>query len=671
MICKVSFFKSIRETLKHHVASVFATCLVFFVQLIVFALQVQNLTQESPLYASDTKYLFRQLQNMTQPGYGYMIPVILVAILLAFDFFRYLHSKKQIDFYESLPVRRKTWYAIRTFTAFLIFLLPFTLCIGMEMLLFGVFDVATSALLLQLLWNYVCMILTFLATWFTAVLAMVITGHSVIASFGFFVLCAYAPIFIRFLYPAYAYSFFKTYVSGEIPLHFLTYFSPIGAAAKLIQDSSGAWSEASHGKDFLILLIFIFLLGGVTYYLFVNRPSEAAGRAMTFEKANPIIRILLVIPLTLYLGIGLYDMTSVGKNIWLVFGFIIGAILLHGIIESIFQFDIRGFLAHKKQVICCMIACVGITCLFWFDLLGYDSYLPDSNEVESISIQVYNDYYYGNTEDGDGISGEYLEDALLLAKNILNQNVKETDEDSEWIQFEYRLKNGAVRKRSYSMNFEQNKELLDKIYATKELKDDYCRLYHSDWSHITSVRWVDSATDFSLNLSDTEMEHLLETYLAEYTPFTYSQERTEIPLGYLVIYQEEEMPDNKAIYSSVNPFETYCYIYPEFTQTISILDGFLARDTRTQDYGSISESILDKYEIVSLEFYREDYKIFISDPDRINTVKEQLIVSEYFYKSYKKYNPEEYYDGTIGLTTGDGIRYVSVMIPKDVSDTFQ
>ena len=131
------------------------------------------------------------------------------------------------------------------------------------------------------------------------------------------------------------------------------------------------------------------------------------------------------------------------------------------------------------------------------------------------------------------------------------------------------------------------------------------------------------------------------------------------------------MPDNKAIYSSVNPFETYCYIYPEFTQTISILDGFLARDTRTQDYGSISESILDKYGIVSLEFYREDDKIFISDPDRINTVKEQLIVSEYFYKSYKKYNPEEYYDGTVGLTTGDGIRYVSVMIPKDVSETFQ
>ena len=63
MTCRISLFKSIRETLKHHIASIFATSLVFFVQFIVFFLNIQNLTHEH-VYHSSTDWIRDRLNDI-------------------------------------------------------------------------------------------------------------------------------------------------------------------------------------------------------------------------------------------------------------------------------------------------------------------------------------------------------------------------------------------------------------------------------------------------------------------------------------------------------------------------------------------------------------------------------------------------------------------------------
>lgn len=661
MTCRISLFKSIRETLKHHVASIFATSLVFFVQFLVFFLSIQNWAQEHVVHSSKD-WLKNQLRDITQPGYGYVVPVVLIAILLAFDFFRYLHSKKQVDFYESLPIRRKTWFGLRISSSFLVFLIPFTLCIALEMLILTIYGFATTTLITNLLWNYLCMIVVFLITYLTAALAMVMTGNSVIAFFGFCVFSAYVPIILRYIYPSYAAVYFKTYVTSENEklLSYLTYFSPIGSAYKLIGDYSydSGWTASNHVIDFVIILVLICLLGLLTYFLFIKRPSESAGRAMAFEKCSPVIRILLVIPLTLYLGLYLSEVTSVGSNIWMIFGFVIGTILLHGIIESIFQFDIRGLLSHKKQMICYFIACIGIACFFWFDWFKYDDYLPELDKLESIAIEVNNScYWYDGDLEGNGISGEYLDDAFLLAQSIVEQDLDGNNENAIWIRFEYRLKNGTTKKRDYFMDLEQNQELFDKIYATKEFKDDYCALYSADWSEIKYIAWNDMVSSITLHMETNEMEHLFETYLAEYTELTYSQESTEAALGHFIVYYEDES-DNRNF---------SCYVYPQFTQTIALLDASIESNENTARYGSINEEIFDKYEIISLEICFEDAYVEVSDLEQVNEIKDQFVLSEMFYKTDSGYNYEDYYDCNVALMTDDGIPYLSVMLPKDTA----
>ena len=193
MTCKVSFFNSIRETLKHHIASTFASVLAFFIQFLIFFLAIQNEVS----YIEGAKFpniagFNQDIIDFLEPNYTYYIPVVIVAIILAFDYFRYLHSKKQMDFYESLPVKRKDWFALKTACSFLVFLVPYLICTITECIVLYAYDLRVPAFYTSLLWNVICMILIFAVTWITAVLAMVMTGHSVIATFGMAVFCAYA-----------------------------------------------------------------------------------------------------------------------------------------------------------------------------------------------------------------------------------------------------------------------------------------------------------------------------------------------------------------------------------------------------------------------------------------------------------------------------------------------
>ncbi len=650
MTCKSSFSKSILETMKHHLAVIITTCITFFIQLILFFLNVQN-------SASHLSYRIESLTYMTLPGAGYAIPVVFVAVILAYDFFRYLHSKRQTDFYDSLPVKRKDWFRVRFTSSVLIFLVPYIICTILEMLLLVVFGAARSVFFTNLLWTLLCMILVFLMTWTTAALAMILTGHSVVAIFAFGVFCGYMPVLIRYLFPAFAEQYLTTYSAQNDMFYQCNYFSPIGAAVELCGGSKWIASERTESLIIIPILIVVLLL--LTYVLYLKRPSEAAGRAMAFEKANPFIRIALVIPLSLYVGLLLSLFTSVASKVWMTFGIAFGTILLHGIIESMFQFDIRGMWSKKKQMVLCFVIAIGFAFVFWHDLLGYNSYLPDVDDLASISIRTSETYY--EMDDTTGVTGENMETALQLAQNIIDQDVNNED-GKEWIRYKYNLKNGHSIYRDYYMDAERNASLIDSIYASKEYKKDICELYSEDYSRVEYIKWQNSVTDIILYMSPEEMETLFDTYLTEYTPLTYTQVRQIAPIGEFVVCHESE---DDYVYSYG------CYVYPEFTQTIALIENFMSTQDSTKNYGDLAESILYKYNITSLEIYTDDDFIYIQDAETLESVKDYLILADYTYRSNQAEDWELYYDGSVALQTPEGIGYCSILISKEVAETLR
>lgn len=655
MTCKNSYFKLIKETLKRHIASVFISSVVFFIQFIVFFLDVQNYTNTGSNL--DKSYVAERIFRITSPNGAYVVPVVIVAIILAYDFFRYMHSKKQLDFYESLPFKKRDWFVLRTICCIIVFIVPYLICTLLESLLLLALGFHQTIFFTNLFWNGICMILIFLLTWITAVLAMIMTGHPITAFCGFCVFNGYAPILLRYIYPVFAEEFFRTYVTDNSKLYYLEYISPLGSAIHLCSSRYSDWTAASHVKDFAIMIGLILFVSVITFVLFIKRPSEAAGRAMTFEKINPAIRIMLVVPITLYIGIYLNEVASYGNILWMIFGFVVGTCLLHGIIESIFQFDIRGLWSHKIQMLCCFIATIAISCIFWFDIFQYDSYTPELEKLERITITFDRDN--ANSSIQDGIDGEYLEDALLLAQNLVAQDNRLNERDVEGVRFTYHFGNGSIKQRYYYMDYKQNQELVDKIYATKEYKNDICELYNEDWSAVTYITWNDSISSIPLYMSEEQMQHLFETYIAEFTPFTYSQVRSDVSIG---SFQLQFAKDEE--YNRQYP----CYVYKDFTQTIKLLNDYILSRPELNDYGDISESILSKYEIRQLELYVKEQMLTITDSDIIELFKGHLILNEKFYEKYHNYNWEDYYDLGISLNTDSGISYTSAVIEKDIAD---
>lgn len=656
MTCKISLNRSIRESLKHHLASIFIVCILFFIQIITFFLRIQNHanTEWDPIAAV---YLYDEIVEMTLPSFSYAIPIIIVAVILAFDFFRYLHSKRQVDFYESLPMRRKDGFIVRSISSFIIFLVPYTVNILVEMLLLVTYDYTQVMFFTNLLWNFLCMILIFIATWLTASFAMIVTGHPVVGLFGFAAISAYAPLILRYIYPSYAMQYFKTYVTDGSSLDVLYYFSPISIAVKFFDDSYLDWTADSHLEEFAAVVVFILLAGIITCFLFQKRPSEAAGRAIAFEKSCSFIRTAFVIPLTLYIGLYLVQFTTTSSKGWMIFGFVFGTIILHGLFETIFQFDIKAAWAQKKQMLFSFLVSFGIALIFWNDVFGYDDYIPKYDEIDTIFLETY-DYYDTNTTK-DGIHGEYLKDTYLLAERLIEQDLEYSDTVGE-ITMKYKLKDGKEKMRRYCIDYDVNRELFDKIYATKEFKDDLNPIYSKEWNDVTHIKWNDSVSEITLYMSTEEMENLFETYMIEYTPFTFTQAQHAVPIGEFVVCSNN---------LEMGEYQYSCYVYSEFAQTISLIEKFMNEDPKLNGYGSIKESPIYKYNITMLELYLDDRTATVTTQTEINNIREHIVFADYFYKMSGDYvDYSRFYEGIITFATPDGLRYISIIMQRDVAD---
>lgn len=650
MTCKVSFFNSIRENLKHHIASTFACILTFFIQFLIFFLQIQNLANWREMFDPS------DLTEILEPNYTHFGMVIFVAIILAFDYFRYLHSKKQLDFYESLPVRRCDWFAQKTVTSFLVFFVPFMISILMQCVLLFAYGFTDTIYFTSIFWNVICMILTYLVTWITAVLAMIMTGHPIVATLGFAVFCGYAPILLQYIFPLYANNYFETYVDNTNT--FLTYISPIGASVHLLGRGYHEWILNEHIKDLFILVGMILLLFLLTYKLFVKRPSEAAARAMAFEKCNPVIRILLVIPLSLYLGLYLSNVSEVATTIWMIVGFILGVILLHGIIESIFQFDIRGLWSHKLQMISCLAATIGIACIFWFDLFGYDTYIPKFEKIETIGLKMSDPYFY-NYSNSDGLHGSQME----LAYNLIEDIIDETHYDNDCIpiRIKYTMKNGVQIERRYRVDLDKQMGLVNQIYATEDYKNDICELYNIKDEAVINISWLDGITSYPLTVSSGQIIKLFETYINELTPLTYTEVTSTIPYGNFQVNYYNENGYKDAF---------HCYVFPQMEQSAAILQEMLEESPLSKNYGDLEQSALDRYEIASLDLYFEDDVLNITDSKIIASLKSEIIVADDYFLKYGGYETDSFYDGSAELHTYDGRNYVSILIPRSVVEPY-
>lgn len=430
--------------------------------------QVQLKFTTEPDYARTAADVLKNTQNSIAQVISFDSPfiklvLIVLATLCGVAMFRYLHDRRQVDFYHALPISRGKLFAVNYISGVLL-VLPFYLIVLVIGLIFvsamGLGGQITGALLVQSILGNIAY---FLLNYTVAVLCTVLTGNTIITV----LLGIWAQLGIPVLMvmvQCYQAMFYETF-SSTVPLMqtFVLYGSPMCNYLVTFHDTHTMYVplfdtalDVVGGMAVLIYpVILTIVLGVLSYFLFVRRKSENTGMAVSFRRAKAPIKWFM----SMFSGLGfglIFTVIFSGTSGGMWFGLVFGVVLCHMVVEIIYDFDFKALLHHWKQMIVLAILAVVVVAGIKNDVFGYDNYIPDVDDIASAAIEssYYNIDWNYNVQDiyKDQLTdAESIEKIHQLAELSVANNGKPEEGDSTYAYtIHYTLKNGDHVSRCYT-----------------------------------------------------------------------------------------------------------------------------------------------------------------------------------------------------------------------------
>ena len=430
--------------------------------------QVRLKFTTEPDYARTAADVLKDTQNSIAQVISFDSPfiklvLIVLATLCGVAMFRYLHDRRQVDFYHALPISRGKLFAVNYISGVLL-VLPFYLIVLVIGLIFvsamGLGGQITGALLVQSILGNIAY---FLLNYTVAVLCTVLTGNTIITV----LLGIWAQLGIPVLMvmvQCYQAMFYETF-SSTVPLMqtFVLYGSPMCNYLVTFHDTHTMYVplfdtalDVVGGMAVLIYpVILTIVLGVLSYFLFVRRKSENTGMAVSFRRAKAPIKWFM----SMFSGLGfglIFTVIFSGTSGGMWFGLVFGVVLCHMVVEIIYDFDFKALLHHWKQMIVLAILAVVVVAGIKNDVFGYDNYIPDVDDIASAAIEssYYNIDWNYNVQDiyKDQLTdAESIEKIHQLAELSVANNGKPEEGDSTYAYtIHYTLKNGDHVSRCYT-----------------------------------------------------------------------------------------------------------------------------------------------------------------------------------------------------------------------------
>lgn len=457
--------------------------------------QVQLKFTTEPDYARTAADVLKDTQNSIAQVISFDSPfiklvLIVLATLCGVAMFRYLHDRRQVDFYHALPISRGKLFAVNYISGVLL-VLPFYLIVLVIGLIFvsamGLGGQITGALLVQSILGNIAY---FLLNYTVAVLCTVLTGNTIITV----LLGIWAQLGIPVLMvmvQCYQAMFYETF-SSTVPLMqtFVLYGSPMCNYLVTFHDTHTMYVplfdtalDVVGGMAVLIYpVILTIVLGVLSYFLFVRRKSENTGMAVSFRRAKAPIKWFM----SMFSGLGfglIFTVIFSGTSGGMWFGLVFGVVLCHMVVEIIYDFDFKALLHHWKQMIVLAILAVVVVAGIKNDVFGYDNYIPDVDDIASAAIEssYYNIDWNYNVQD---IYKDQLTDAESIEKihqlaelSVANNGKPEEGDSTHAYTIHYTLKNGDHVSRCYTevpTNVVQ--ELMVNLVASEQYLKQYSTL---------------------------------------------------------------------------------------------------------------------------------------------------------------------------------------------------
>jgi len=619
MISKSSFWVSIKENNKRRIwvwiLSVLAYIIAFPTMIAILISRAK--TYESTLIETFGETLGREIlhNNIVEQMKGYLGTKNHVLLLVAAGFavvsaiqgFCYLYNKQKIDFYMGMPVKRSRRFLVIWLNGILIYLIPSLAGTLLCWLIAAGNGAMTAEVLKESILTTGLLLCFYLGAYHLAILAVMMTGNVIITCMGTAVFFLYEWA-LRNLLTGYMELFFRHFGyqddSRNLPL-----LSPFVIYARFA--GKHAEGEGNGLMTAFYLLLFAAVIMAIAYICYLKRPAEAAGKAMAFKPPMPVIKILIVIPVTLLSGyvvgdaVGYAPVYGEGSPGFVIFTMAIVLIVVSCLIQVLYEFDIRGIFHKKRHILISAVAVTGIFLIFRYDIFGYDSYLPKVEKVSSVAVITPYEYsYYGDNyfdEDMEYISkGDYIRENMyltdtgavnkLLKKSIdltsryenLNQIYAEENSEIYKIGLIYRMGNKRTVSRQIfvDINDPETAELIDRIEGSQEYIDS---MYVNTAEKLEGIlarddvrtRIVYGSSIYYNRLTQEETKELLALYKEDVKKSSFLKIRESVPTGSLRIDVERKMErytSYKEAELKIYPFYDKCVAY--LTELGYYMDGF-------------------------------------------------------------------------------------------------
>lgn len=625
MTSRISSFNIAKEDMRHRTWMLALSVLGSVLSLPVLFLLVNHgiLDRIERYYTDSQRIILTVTSSYTSFIEAYAVVaqgMILMfgAMIVAFFGYRYLYSRKMVDLYHSIPVKRSKLFFINYLNGFLIWLVPMLLSMLLTLVLiytnlahfgatasFGAICHSAGLVTLRFILGFlimyhftlVCVMLS--GNIFNAICSTVIGGTLIFALYALLA-CGYSEIFF------YTYSY-----NHDEPLYSYSILSPIVDTILVLEGSGKPFFWVGSIASAIVCLVAAWLL-------YLRRPSELAEHGIDNIYVQHFLRVVTSLLCGLAgaaVFIGILDKEATA---WHLFGAILVGAFCFGVLNCIFHMNFRSFLSHKLE----MLGTVLLTCLillaFKGDWLGYDEYVPDKEDIASASLRIY-DYSDKNGawwyDEEDDVEMSYTDvDAIynLLSTMTSPSHMGEIDETYNYFDIEVTLKNGRTFARSYRA-LNEDIEVLRPIIESEEYKQ-VAYQFSSGVSDYPSSLSIYSTFQGGLDsITDPEkIQKIVDAYRADFAAHSTLEELGKgLSLGELNIRQTVD----ESSYLTYSPV-----IWSNYTNTIAAIKELyptlsLTSDDAEFNYISIEENFDSRvpsdilYSYYGIEGY-EDYDTY-------------------------------------------------------------
>ena len=615
MTSKSLFFKLMKEDFKTRVWTLAISILIFFFSLIVAtAMMISfNIYNNSTYnYSDDLAINFMSYIGISNPFFG--IIFIVLSLVMAMSGFSYLYSKKKVDMYHSLPVKREVLYFIKIINGILIVVIPFIIC-EMSASLLALANTGKISVVIAAIWAIAEWTLLFILSYFLTVFSIMLTGNMLIGilACGFF--SFYFPL-ISLVLKGYQSTFFDTYyTSGFIIENVLPNMSSFMLMFNIFELK---WLT----RIIIVILASIAFLF-INLFLYKKRASEAAGKSVSFNVIKLPIKSMMVIFMSILMYLLGYEVMndSIG---WGLFGLIVSGVITHCVMEIIYNQDFKKIFAKKLELIVLIIISIFIAAAFQFDIFGYDSYIPSASQIKSTAVisdllESNSEQYYNKVEISDGyyndsfVDVDYASDSKIEADQIKKMDIQNKDAvlelarqgieaakydlepqgDFDRVLISYKLKNGRTVGRVYYVDLDQSTSGLSSVYADESYKKSSYPILSENPENIVSVDFngiMDNDTHIVF-YDDELKKKFVETYKKELMNLDYETKLKSYPFASIRFnndfmegalrkyagfnYTSDSTTAVNSKWENVyaNSLESVGFypIYPEFKETLALL----------------------------------------------------------------------------------------------------